>query len=111
MPTQKTMLLGGAALLVAALAVFSGFSSSYLGTRLVSGLKFGIHGPDVLIAGEPAVVRWDVSTENLARYPAEKIEFCRGELFGEACTTLNDATPNDGEATVLVPSTLRSASG
>lgn len=90
-------------LIFALLLVAFGFSQ-FLGARLAPGLKFAILAPDTVFAGQTAMVKWDVSSENAKKYPTEKIELCRGQLLGAGCTTLLASTPNDGEATVTIPS-------
>jgi hypothetical protein len=112
MSTQKTWLVLGLGLVLLALLIGAAVVySPLLGTRLAPGLRFRVLGPTTLIVGEPAVVTWDTSPENRRRTPTEKIEFCRGRGFGEACVTLAPDTPNDGEALVYVPSGLKPGQG
>lgn len=92
------------AILVAAYA-------SLLGTRLALGFRFRPLGPAFLARGELALVEWDVSPENLAQNPAEKIEFCPRADTWAGCTVLTPSTPNDGEALVAVPSTIPEGRG
>ena len=99
------------AIIAVVVILAAAFYGTFLGARFAPGLVFKINGPDTLIAGQSAVVSWDTSPENQTRYPSEKIEYCRGRLFGESCTTLNADTTNDGEALVFVPAGLSAGKG
>lgn len=98
----------GALTVVAVLTVLSAAYAPFLGLRFAPGLTFRILGPDTIVAGASAAITWDTSPGNQRRYPSEKIELCQGKLFGVRCVTLTPDTPNDGEARVLIPATLKS---
>lgn len=82
----------------------------YIGLRYAPGVPFTIVGPDVLIQGEQAVVVWDSSPENTAKYPADKIELCPFKYVDRGCITINASTQNDGSAQVGIPSTVEPGS-
>lgn len=94
--------IGGAVLFVIVVLIVS-YYAGFLGARFAPGIRFQILGPDTVVAGKTAIVTWDTSPENQARYPSDKIEFCRSRIFGQDCVTLNPDTTNDGEALVFVP--------
>lgn len=100
--TQYAWLWAAGVAAIVLLAIIDVYGS-YLGARFLPGLAFKINGPDELTAGEAAIVSWDTSLENQQKYPSDKIEFCRGNLFGQECVILNADTTNDGEALVFVP--------
>lgn len=94
-------IVGGGALLLllAAASVFS----SQLGARAIPwGFKPQITGPDRVTIGQPATITWTTNAANQRRYPREKIE-----LFSKATgrwVTLAGSVPNNGRATVNIPS-------
>lgn len=97
--------------LIAIVIFAASFYLRSIGARYGLGVPFRILGPDVLLAGESAVVLWDTSPQNQLKYPSEKIEFCRGYFFGQDCVVLNSDTSNDGNALVFVPSNVQSGKG
>lgn len=101
------LVVGGGLLLLVLLA--AAIYTPYLGTRVAPGLGFKILGPDTVRTGEPATIVWDTSPD--ARYPNEKIELCRGKLFGQQCVTLLASTPNKGSATVTIPRGVKTGAG
>lgn len=112
-PNKKKIIIWSvvAAIVVLALLIVVGSFSGLIGARVATGLPFKINGPDELVPGRTANVSWDTSPENQQQYPNEKIEFCKGQLFGDKCITLNASTANDGEALIFVPNNISKGSG
>lgn len=103
---RRWILWTSLAVVVLLLLIVLGLYSGLLGARVFPGAKFAVLGPDTLVPGQPAVITWDVSPENVTRYPTEKIELCRGQFFGQQCIVLAAITPNDGHEIVRVPTPL-----
>lgn len=96
---------------ILAVVLFATVYSDYLGAKVAPGRKFKILGPSTLTAGQMATITWDASTEGVARYPYEKIEYCIGKAVRQKCTLLASAVPNNGKAVVKVPASLPAGRG
>ena len=81
----------------------SSYYVTFLSARVGQGLRFQIQGPKKVNPKERVNITWNLSPENQVAYPFEKIELCRGKLFGSSCTTLIASAPNTGSATVVIP--------
>ncbi|HSX25352.1 MAG TPA: hypothetical protein VLG69_05280 [Candidatus Andersenbacteria bacterium] len=94
----------GSSVLVGLFAIgLAGVFSSYSETRVAPGIAFRILGPSSLHVGSSATVAWNTSTAGQKKYPMEKIEFCTDKI-GKHCIVLAVSVPNNGKATMLVPS-------
>ena len=103
MAANKPVLFFSVSVGVAILAILAASYTAFLGARVAPGTKFRILGPDTVVAGRVHIVQWDISPRAIWQYPSEKIELCRGRLFGVRCVTLTPDTPNDGAARVAIP--------